>query len=252
MRPPYRDDYNAYIVFPSAPGAVTNLTVEDVNSTSLMVSFSTPLSPNGQITRYDILYVQVSSDLQPLMGEEEQTITIQPDEMEMFSEIISRLTPFTNYRIRVVAFTSIGQGELTIRFGVTDPDASSPPTNFRSVTVTSDSVMLEWAYPETPRGIIQGYIIQYHRTDMNTNNPQLENITLTTDDDDSSQNFTISGLIPFTSYNFIVRAYSFGSDPFIVHLGAESVELVIVTGEAGMYVCTVLVSIGCRMALFQG
>ena len=205
--------------------------VDDVNSTALMVSFSAPSTPNGIIIRYDILYVSVS-DGSPVG--EEVTVMVEPNETGMYTEIISGLVAFTMYRVQAAAVTSIGQGVLVDRIASTDPTASSPPTAFAATTITSDSVTLTWGYPETPRGVIQGYVIRYHLTGS-LGIQQEDNITLSTLDDDSMQTFTVSSLTPFTLYSFTVRAYSFGQDPFVVHQGAESTTLDVVTDEAGNF-----------------
>ena len=213
-----------------APSAVSNLVVEDVNSTALMVSFSTPDSPNGIILRYNIRYTPVLNSIPSGVGE--IIITVSPNDAGVYNKIISvGLAAFTMYRVRVAAVSSAGQGEVEERVVSTDPTGASPPTNFNSITVTPESITLTWGFPETPRGSIQGYVLRYHLTsDMETT--QEENITIL-ENDNSMQSFTFSGLLPFTSYTFAVRAYSFGSDPFVVHQGAETELLVRITAEAG-------------------
>ena len=220
-----------WMIINLAPSAVTDLMLQDVNSTALVVSYSTPSSPNGIIISYNIHYVPVLNGLST--DAEEITIVISPDDARDHTEIISGLVAFTMYRVRVAAVTSIGQGEVEERVASTDPTSSSPPNNFTAVAITSDSITLTWSYPQTPRGIIQGYIIRYHPT-HDLDDTREENITLLTENDNRMQFSTIVNLIPFTSYMFVVRAFSFGSDPFVVHQGVESDPLVILTAETGI------------------
>ena len=208
-----------------------DLTVQDVNSTALMVSYSTPSSPNGVILGYNIRHVPVLNGMPT--AAEETAIMVPPNDAGDYTEIISDLVAFTMYRVRVAAVTSIGQGEVEERFASTDPTSSSPPTNFTAVAITSDSVTLTWGYPETPRGIIQGYILRYHPT-HDLDDTREENITLPTENDDRMQHSAISELVPFTSHTIAVRAFSFGSDPFVVHQGVESDPLIILSEEAGL------------------
>ncbi len=207
-----------------------NLTVEDVNSTAIMVSFLAPSSPNGIITAYKILYVEIEGG-GPVGSE--VTILVSPNEMGSFTMVIIDLFAFTMYRVRVVAETSVGPGETVMVIANTDPAASSPPTIFTVTAVSSTSITVSWEYPETPRGIIQGYIIRYYLSsdiDISTE----VNVTLSIAGDNNTQTFTITGLLPFTSYCITIRAYSFGENPFIVHQGDESATLTNITAEAGL------------------
>ena len=215
-----------------APSAVINLMVEDINSTSLVASFSTPASPNGVILQYNIRYLPV---LNGLPSGEEVTLVVLPNHAGVYTETLSDLLAFTMYRVRVAAVTSAGQGQEEERFASTDPAASSPPTNLSVVAIMSESVTLTWEYPETPRGSIQGYIIRYHPS-SDLDSTLEENITLASENDNALQSYTIFNLTPFPSYTLTVRAYSFGSDPFVLHQGMETGSLHILTAESGILI----------------
>ena len=159
----------------------------------------------------------------------EQTINITANQDTI---TIAGLEAFTMYRITVVAATRIGLGEGISRFANTDPAASSSPTNFTAESTTSNSITLSWGYPETPRGSIEGYVVQYS-TSSSLDNAIEQNITLELSNDDTTQMYIVEGLLPDTEYFLAVRAYSFGFDVFVIHEGIESVLGPIRTQEAG-------------------
>lgn len=201
-----------------------NLAVIAINNSALMVTFDPPMHSNGVLTGYNISYVSVSD----VDAGNAQSLELEPTET---IRIIDNLDTLTQYRVTVIAFTRIGPGEEAVGFGITDPLASSPPTNFVAVTVASEYVTLTWGYPKHPHGIIQGYIVEYYQT--NTPDSSLEeNITLSLDNDNSTQIFNVSGLLPSFSYTFLVRAYSFGNDFAILVLGMESSPLTITTNQS--------------------
>ncbi|ORU94951.1 MAG: hypothetical protein A6F71_10075 [Cycloclasticus sp. symbiont of Poecilosclerida sp. M] len=172
----------------------------------------------------------------------EQTINITANQDVAYAVNITGLEAFTIYTITVVAATRIGLGEELSQFANTDPAASSPPTNFTVESTTSNSITLSWDYPETPRGSIEGYVVQYG-TSSSLNGAIDQNITLEIRNDNRSQMYTAEGLLPFTEYYFVVRAYSFGFDLFVIHEGMESnVVGPIRTEEAGRYVVITVVS----------
>ena len=159
----------------------------------------------------------------------EQTINITANQDTI---TIAGLEAFTMYRITVVAATRIGLGEGISELANTDPAASSPPTNFMVESTTSNSITLSWGYPETPRGSIEGYVVQYS-TSSSLVNAIEQNITLELSNDDTTQMYIVEGLLPDTEYFLAVRAYSFGFDVFVIHEGIESVLGPIPTEEAG-------------------
>ena len=164
-------------------------------------------------------------------AETSELVVITEDlDRTMFEVPITGLEPFTEYSVSVVAATSIGPGTAVDQTVTTDPTASSPPTNVNAVAVSSDSISITWSYPATPRGVIEGYIIQYYITSGTLETGAMElNLTLSPSND---QMATIGGLMPFTRYSITVRAYSFGEG--VVHNGDESAVVMVRTLEAGM------------------
>ena len=201
-----------------------------LNSTTIEVTWSTPASTNGNLLRYRVLYASVQE------GAQEINITDDLNTATMYSETIGGLIPFTTYDVTVSAFTRIGEGDVEVRSVSTDPAASSVPTNVSLGVVNSTAVMLTWGYPQIPRGVIQGYIITYRRSGNLAGESAMRNITLEVDDDNRTQTAIIDGLFPHTSYSFMIRAYSFGVDPFIIHNGTIFDAGPITTAQAGTYI----------------
>lgn len=213
------------------PSAVRDLMTDDDNDTAIKVSFLPPEHANGIILLYEIRYVVWENG--SIVGNEISRILTAADFMQdaRIMDVIPGLKAFTQYRVVVIANTSVGGGELEVVIVNTDPSAASPPVNFTISAYTSESVTLMWNYPEMPRGLIQGYVVRYSLSDVIDNSTE-ENVTLSIADDTSPQSYTVMGLQPFTSYQFTVRAYSFNNS-FFVHQGNESETLIVRTDEAG-------------------
>ena len=91
-----------------APSPPTNVNVAVVNSTSLSVSWGVPEFPQGQIEFYQVEYSSPCSS------------TVRTNTSNNITEaVLSGLSPFTEYRVRVRAFTvefgdfSMNQTEMT-------------------------------------------------------------------------------------------------------------------------------------------
>ena len=145
--------------------------------------------------------------------------------MAPYTAVFTNLTPFTSFIVSIFAVTRIGPGVEQRREVVTDPDSASPPSSFTAMVLNSTAVALSWGYPEIPRGVIEGYIVTVTGSEP-------FNLTLVSPGDNRTQSFTLGNLLPFTTYDFAVLAYSFGSDPFFVHRGEEG-KVTRTTSEAG-------------------
>ena len=95
-----------------APSPPVNVNVTVVNSTSLSVSWGVPEFPQGQIEFYQVEYSSPCSS------------TVRTNTSNNITEaLLSGLSPFTEYRVRVRAFTvefgdfSIDQTAMTAEYG---------------------------------------------------------------------------------------------------------------------------------------
>ena len=214
----------SYLVL-AVPGPVAGLMVVDLNSTAIRVSWSPPTITNGIITQYNVTISQ--SGIPPEI--------VTNTNLSSYTLTFSGLTAFTEYTVTVTATTRIREGVAETRAVMTDPFAASAPSPVSAEPVNSTSVIVGWSYPVSPRGEIIGYQIEV----INDSSPMMMmmvvntlNVTLTMLNDVSNQALLVNGLRPYTFYFFSVRAFSFGMDPFVIHLG-EAGEARQRTNEAG-------------------
>ena len=226
-----------HTLFITAPGPVVGVAIMVLNSTSVLVSWATPTDQNGVILHYNI---SIIAENNPLLTEPISERVLETDE-GTYSITFVNLASFTSYRVTIFASTRIGPGMVVIRVIDTDPASASPPTNFLAEVLNSTAIMLTWGYPSTPRGNITGYIVTLDTAMLPTMNAATFNLTLDLAGDSQPQSLLVDELLPFTEYYFTVRAYSFGADPFFIHLGEESMQME-TTREAGN-VCSLAQSI---------
>ena len=211
------------------PGTPNALNSSVVNSSALFVSWAEPTILNGIITSYNLCY-SISTFGNCTTSGTSQHIPSAPGQTT-YNATLTNLVPFGMYALCVQASTRIGSGAITTAVVITtDPDTSSAPTNFTATAVNSTSIKLTWGYPHTPQGLIAGYQIM-HNTSLSFNPV---NITISTNDS-SQQTYTFCGLIPFTVYSFIVRAYSYSTRLSAQIYGNYNQQLVISTLQDGMY-----------------
>ena len=157
---------------------------------SLQVLWSPPANPNGVITNY-VLYL---GSYVVYQGLAEQTI-------------IRRLLPFTNYTFILEACNSAGctKGDPQILITAEIPPQGQMPPSLGTVTPTS--VNLQWKAPLTPNGVISRYDMIRRATATRRRRQVLETVIYSTNDTSkASYNYTDSGLAPYTTYQYKIRA----------------------------------------------
>ena len=197
------------------PGIIEGFEADEINSSAIFVQWETPVEPNGIITQYEVEYTLSDTPTS-------EAVVVSP---EFLSTELMDLEFYTEYDIRVRAYTSVGPGNYTNVIRIrTDPAPATPPTNV-AVMPSERTILLSWMEPESPRGDIVGYYISTNATLPNN----FEQATL--EDDITVLNvsvdvldITFTGLTPFTYYEFSVAAYSF-------NLMDSSSNFSILTGE---------------------
>ena len=93
--------------------------VNEINSTTITVTWDEPEVTNGIITMYEIFYsLGNHSDL----DDNPTVVPVTATTSDMYEVIIGGLDHFTIYTVAVGAFTRIGPGSLTETFSIsTDP-----------------------------------------------------------------------------------------------------------------------------------
>lgn len=66
----------------------------------------------------------------------------------------------TNYSVRVLAFTTSGDGMHSIPiYCTTDEDVPDAPANVKAAALTAESILISWLPPNQKNGIITHYTV---------------------------------------------------------------------------------------------
>ncbi|XP_026732882.1 tyrosine-protein phosphatase Lar isoform X2 [Trichoplusia ni] len=190
---------------PSAPAVITtgetgakpgsaprNVQVRPLSSSTMVIQWDEPETPNGQVTGYKIFYTTDPS--QPLQSWHSQMM----DNSHLTT--ISELTPHTVYTIRVQAFTSVGPGPISAPVQVkTQQGVPSQPSNLIAVEAGETSVTLSWRRPAHAGDNIVSYELYWNDTYAKEHHRKRIPITET---------YTLNGLYPNTLYYIWLAARS--------------------------------------------
>lgn len=175
------------------PGtAPKNVQVRPLSSTTMLIQWEEPDTPNGQVIGYKVFYT--TNPGLAIASWDSQVVD------HNLLTTISDLTPHTIYTIRVQAETSVGSGPLSVPVQVkTQHGVPSQPTGLRAIDVSATSVSLEWARP--------------HHTGENVNSYELYwNDTFTKEKHHRSlpvsETYVLNGLQPNTLYYIWLAAKS--------------------------------------------
>uniref|UniRef100_A0A3B4EJR2 Protein tyrosine phosphatase receptor type Q n=1 Tax=Pygocentrus nattereri TaxID=42514 RepID=A0A3B4EJR2_PYGNA len=170
------------------PSSVQDVSYQNISSTSVLVSWSPPLNPNGKITHYTIYLLNLHSH------EAQQKLT------NATSIVLIGLNKYTQYKLRVAASTAVGESPLSAEddvYVLTPEDVpDSPPHDLAVVNTTSSTATIIWTPPDKPNGIIRQYEVFYG----NATYHHIVNSTV--------PSITLRNLKPYTYYNVTVRAYT--------------------------------------------
>uniref|UniRef100_G3T5F7 Neogenin n=1 Tax=Loxodonta africana TaxID=9785 RepID=G3T5F7_LOXAF len=195
------------------PGPAPNIRAYASSPTSIIVTWETPLSGNGEIQNYKLYYMEKGTD-------KEQDVDVASH-----SYTINGLKKYTEYSFRVVAYNKHGPGVSTQDVAVrTLSDAclvpSAAPQNLSVEVRNSKSIVIHWQPPPlaTQNGQITGYKIRYRKASRKSDVTE----TLVTGTQLSQ---LIEGLDRGTEYNFRVAALTVnGTGPATDWLSAETFE----------------------------
>ncbi|KAJ9577944.1 hypothetical protein L9F63_025194, partial [Diploptera punctata] len=127
-----------------------------LSSQSIKVSWLPPPSNRhgGLLQGYKVIYRPVLKD---------NIIHVATSEVKRTSSIetyLHGLLKFTNYSIRLLAYTSVGDGVVSDpTYCSTEQDVPGPPAGIKALALTGDSILVSWLPPEQPNGIIVQYTV---------------------------------------------------------------------------------------------
>uniref|UniRef100_A0A8C6VJY6 Neurofascin n=1 Tax=Naja naja TaxID=35670 RepID=A0A8C6VJY6_NAJNA len=142
--------------------APTDIRLKVVNSTAISLQWSKvyPETIQGQLKEYRAYYWRESSLLKNLwVSKKKQSMGFIGDRTR---GIVSRLFPYSNYKLEMVVVNGRGDGPRSEILEFTTPEGvPSAPRYFRIRQPNLETVTLEWEHPEHPNGILIGYTLRY-------------------------------------------------------------------------------------------
>ncbi|XP_008315244.1 protein tyrosine phosphatase receptor type Db isoform X12 [Cynoglossus semilaevis] len=129
-----------------------------LSTTTAIIHWDEPEEPNGQVVGYRVYYT--SDNMLPVNQWEKQMVR-----SANFITIQS-LTPNKTYYIRVLAFTSVGDGPLSQDLQIiAKTGVPSQPSEFKGEAKSETSILLSWVAPPQggPDNQITGYELVYRR-----------------------------------------------------------------------------------------
>lgn len=163
----------------TAPQGVTPPLVVSLTATSVSLSWVRPTTPNGIISRYDVV---------------RNGSVILSTVLTAFND--TALRPFTAYSYSITACSVGGCTVSSLATAVTREAAPAvvlPPT---LTTINSSALYANWSYPQQPNGIVTEFLIEYTGVSRRS-------VGLAT-------SFVATNLAPFSIYSFRVTACTGG------------------------------------------
>nr|XP_029478833.1 LOW QUALITY PROTEIN: receptor-type tyrosine-protein phosphatase S-like [Oncorhynchus nerka] len=186
-----------------------NVQARIISQNTVMVRWEEPEEPNGQVKGYRVYYTMDPSQpmsLWQIHNVQDSTITT-----------IQSLVPSETYTVRVLAFTSVGDGPFSDSVHVKVlPGVPGQPGKFKVGKVTDTSIQLTWEPSYIKEGIVN-YELLYKPVKFGS----LEKLTF-----GPRASYTVEGLRANTEYSFSLAAISNKG------IGAFTNELVQRTSQA--------------------
>uniref|UniRef100_A0A7N8YD30 Receptor-type tyrosine-protein phosphatase F n=1 Tax=Mastacembelus armatus TaxID=205130 RepID=A0A7N8YD30_9TELE len=162
-----------------------------LSSSTMLVQWEPPDEPNGQIRGYRVYY---SSEHDAPLSTWQKHNT---DDSQLTT--ISGVTPDITYSLRVLGFTSVGDGPPSDILQIkTKQGVPAQPSGFEAEAELDSRMMLSWLWP------VQDPIISFELLYWEANNPtDKHHITF-----DPAGSYAVNGLKPDTLYMFSLAAQS--------------------------------------------
>lgn len=187
----------------AAPHAQLAPTVQSVGSTSVELSWSEPVSPNGKIIRYEVIR-------RCFKGQAWGNQTVQADENIVFTECNTErntflyndtgLQPWMPCEYQICSWNSAGHtcsSWNVVRTKQASPEGLSPP-EVTQASAHPPKLLISWLPPKRTNGVIQSYRLQ--------RNGVLYPFSF----DAVTLNYTDEELLPFSTYRYAVTACTGG------------------------------------------
>ncbi|XP_034171588.1 putative receptor-type tyrosine-protein phosphatase mosPTP-1 isoform X3 [Osmia lignaria lignaria] len=199
---PSKQSYYIFTLREPPKGKPIITSAYNTSASSIYLAWKAP-SPDtiqGEFLGYRIRY---KPRVKPHM--EEKHIYIRNPAVE--NHKIHNLETYTQYLVSLEVFNPAGHGPATTVSVMTDEGVPTKPLNLSSHGITSTTIELSWAEPESANGIISGYRIYY----MHSNYTDVQ-MYKTDEDDGSIIEFVLNELEPYTEYKIWVKAYTWKNE----------------------------------------
>ncbi|XP_058857248.1 receptor-type tyrosine-protein phosphatase delta isoform X4 [Acipenser ruthenus] len=185
--------------------APRQVTARMLSSTTILVQWEEPEEANGQIQGYRVYYTMEPN--QHINNWQKHNVG------DTHITTISGLTPQKTYHVKVLAFTSVGDGPLSSDIQViTKTGVPAQPTNFKAEAKSETSILLSWMPPKGDS--IIGYELVYKKGEQG----EEQHVTFEPD-----TSYLLQGLKPFTNYFFRLAARSsYGQGAATTEISAET------------------------------
>ncbi|XP_056883705.1 receptor-type tyrosine-protein phosphatase S isoform X32 [Takifugu flavidus] len=165
-----------------------------MSSTTAVIHWDEPEEANGQIMGYRVYYTMDSG----------QHVNLWEKQIVRGSNFVTiqGLIPNKTYYIKVLAYTSVGDGPLSPDLQIiTKTGVPSQPTDFRAEAKSETSVLLSWIAPAQTgqENQITGYELVYRKSD----DAEEKHISF-----EPTTTYLLKELKPFTTYTFRLAARS--------------------------------------------
>uniref|UniRef100_A0A8D0BL83 Neurofascin n=1 Tax=Salvator merianae TaxID=96440 RepID=A0A8D0BL83_SALMN len=182
--------------------APTDLKLRVINSTAVSLQWSRvyPETIQGLLKEYRAYFWRESSLLKNLwVSKKRQSMGFVGDRTR---GIVSRLFPYSNYKMEMVVVNGRGDGPRSEILEFTTPEGvPSAPRYFRIRQPNLEIITLEWEHPEHPNGIITGYTLRYQAFNgSKSGRTMVENFS------PNQTKFLLQRTDPISRYRFNLRA----------------------------------------------
>ncbi|XP_033869463.1 receptor-type tyrosine-protein phosphatase F-like isoform X10 [Acipenser ruthenus] len=161
-----------------------------LSASTILVQWEPPEESNGQIRGYRVYY---SDDLQRPLSSWNKHNT---DDSRLTT--VSNLVTGTTYSIRVLGFTSVGDGPPSDVLQVkAQQGVPAQPSNFQAEAESDTRIMLTWLLPTQER------IIKYELEYWEEGSDKKQRLNL-----NPADSYAVEGLKPDTMYKFTLAAHS--------------------------------------------
>ena len=208
---------------PAASSPPTNITATTITQTSLVLNWSPPSDPNGNIEGYYIKYNTPPPNdiMRSTLSSNEEVLNVSSSATSI---TFTGLSPYTLYTFSIAAYSfqhADNNSPFMIVMGQFSEDTSfrtleaapTPPLNFTLIQSSSPlSLEASWVEPATLNGVLANYTITCQVSSTQFYSQQIMGSRLVDTVSPTNTTATITDLNPFTTYDCYVTASTGGGE----------------------------------------